>query len=71
MSIFFIIIGVISFGILLALILTTKTDESQNDTCCYPSSGLLDYQKTFEERYKQEYEIRKLEEKLKKQAVEN
>lgn len=71
MSIFFIIIGVISFGILLALILTTKTDDTQNDTCCYPSSGLLDYQKTVEAQIKQDYEMRKLKEKIKKQTVEN
>ena len=66
MSTIFIVLGVVSFIILLVFILTGKSDETdaQNNTCCFPSSSLLEHQKMLEVKMKDEYKIRRFENEI-------
>lgn len=66
----FVVLGVVSLVVLLVLIFTTESNETdiQNDCCCYPSPD--SYQKVLQMKFEAEIRMRKLKEELKKQAIE-
>ena len=70
MSTIFIVLGVVSLVVLLVLIFTTESNETdiQNDCCFNPSSD--SYQKVFQMQLEEKIKMRKLEEEIKKQTIE-